>query len=418
MIEKKMPSVQTKIPMEFKTCPVLAHWAERVDEVQSQSVALVLGVFSTTGELLWSNRGMQILLHAIRGDDATCDCFMNPTFRQLAAMQESDGVVFEGIVTLGDRDDPGVSLKGRVYRQSSEVLVVCEYDVVELVRINNDLVAMNREISILQRKLTHENRRLEDTLATLRESEEKYHHLQQQLAHVARLSTMGEMAAGIAHEMNQPLHAIATFAKACHNVLLQDDIRLDQLRDWNESIAVATGRAGETIKRLLAFANRSESQFVPTVLREVIEESLSFFACKMRFHQVTVHTQIDAADLLVKIDRIQIQQLLVNLFQNAGEALAEKTDGARRVSVRAALAGKFVEISVADNGPGLEGCDVPKIFDPFFSTKPNSMRMGLAISRTIVEAHGGQIWAVSAPEGGAAFHFTLPAAAEGSGDVP
>ena len=229
---------------------------------------------------------------------------------------------------------------------------------------------------------------------------------------------MGEMAAGIAHEVGQPLHSITTFAKACGNLLSRDEIRLDQLREWNQAIAVAAGRGGAIIKRLRAFLGKSEPRFALAAVREVIEESLSFFAFETRDRRVTVHSQIDAAGLLVRIERIQIQQLLVNLLQNACEAVAERTEGERQVRVRAALAGEFVEVSVADNGPGLTGCDISKLFDPFFSTKPDGMGMGLAICRTIVEAHGGKIWAVSSPEGGAAFHFTLPVAVEGSSDVP
>ena len=128
-MESKIASVPPRFPWNPTTCRVPAHWAERVDEAQNQSAALVLGVFSTSGELMWSSRGMQIVLHAVSGDYAPCDCFVNPTFQQFAAMQESDGVVFEGSFTLGNRCDPGVSLKGRVYRQSNELLVVCEYDV-------------------------------------------------------------------------------------------------------------------------------------------------------------------------------------------------------------------------------------------------------------------------------------------------
>lgn len=249
-------------------------------------------------------------------------------------------------------------------------------------------------------------------------AEEEHHRLQQELAHVARLSTMGEMVAGIAHEVSQPLHSITTFAKACSNLLSRDEVRLDQLREWNQAIAVAAGRGGAIIKRLRAFLSKSEPQFALTAVREVIEESLSFFAFEIRDRRVTVHAQIYVADLLVRIERIQIQQLLVNLLQNACEALAERTEGEGQVRVGAAVAGEFVEVSVADNGPGLMGCDISKLFDPFFSTKPNGMGMGLGICRTIVEAHGGTIWAVSSPEGGAAFHFTLPVAAEGSSDVP
>ena len=150
-MESKQPSNPAKIPTESTACRVPAQWAHRVDEAQNRSAALVLGVFSTSGDLLWSSRGMQMVLHAISGDYAPCDCFVNPTFQQLAAMQESDGVVFEGRITLSNPYDPGVSLIGRVYRQPNELLVVCEYDVLELAALNDQLAAMNREISNLQR---------------------------------------------------------------------------------------------------------------------------------------------------------------------------------------------------------------------------------------------------------------------------
>jgi PAS domain S-box-containing protein len=248
-------------------------------------------------------------------------------------------------------------------------------------------------------------------------AEDKYRQLWQQLTHVARLSTMGEMVAGIAHELNQPLHSIATLAKACSNVLSQDQVRLAPLREWNQAIAAAAVRGGKIIKGLRAFVSKSVLRLVPTAIGEVLEESFSFFAFEMRYHQVNLHAQIDAADLVVRIDRVQIQQVLVNLLQNACEALEEKTEAARHVWIHVTEAGKFVDVSVADNGPGLKGCDVAKIFDPFFTTKPNGMGMGLAISRTIVEAHGGQIWVAPATTGTVAFHFTLPVAAERSSDA-
>ena len=250
-----------------------------------------------------------------------------------------------------------------------------------------------------------------------KQAEEEHHRLQQQLAHVARLTTMGEMVAGIAHEVNQPLHSIATFAKACNNVLSRDEVRLDQLREWNQAIGVAARRAGEIIKRLRAFLRKSEGKLVPTPVRKVIEESLSLVAFEIRDHRIIVDTQIDAADLVVRIERVQVQQLLVNLLQNACEALDERTVGMRQVRIRAAVTGEFIEVSVADNGPGLKGGEVAKIFDPFFTTKLNGMGMGLAISRTIVEAHGGQIWATSILDGGAMFHFTLPVAVGGLSDA-
>ena len=179
-MKSKMPSVPHEIPTESTICGLPAHWAERVAEAQNYSAALVIGVFSTSGELLWFNRGMQIALNVGSGDHAPCDYFVNPTFQRLIAMPESDGVVFEGLITLSNRYDPGVSLKGRVYRQPSEILIVCEYDVMELARLNNEVAAINREVSNLQRTLMHEKRRLEDTLAKLGEANDQLKTLNEQ----------------------------------------------------------------------------------------------------------------------------------------------------------------------------------------------------------------------------------------------
>ena len=250
-----------------------------------------------------------------------------------------------------------------------------------------------------------------------KQAEETHHRLQQQSVHAARLSTMAEMLAGIAHELNQPLHSIATLAKACGNVLSQDKVGLEQLREWNAAIAVAAVRGGKIIKGLRALLGKSEPQCMPTPVREVIDESLALVGFELRERQVVVHTQVEAADVVVGIERVQIQQVLVNLLQNACEAFAEKSERARRVTIRVAAAGEFIDVSVADNGPGLQGCDVSKIFDPFFTTKSSGMGMGLAISRTIVEAHGGRTWAVAPPGGGVTFHFTLPVATEGLSGV-
>jgi two-component system sensor kinase FixL len=189
------------------------------------------------------------------------------------------------------------------------------------------------------------------------------------------------------------------------------------VRQWNEEISAAAVRAGEIIKRLRFFLGRSETQRQPAGIREIIDESVALVAFETRRVGVTVCREFDDTNPEVYVDRLQIQQVMVNLLHNACEALEEKTGGARILTIRAAAAGEYVEVSVADNGSGLKAPEDPNIFEPFVTAKPEGLGMGLAISRTIVEAHGGRIWATANPKEGATFHFTLPGAGGGQSDV-
>jgi PAS domain S-box-containing protein len=244
-------------------------------------------------------------------------------------------------------------------------------------------------------------------------AEEERYRLQQQLAHVARLSTLGEMVAGIAHDVNQPLYSIMNYAKACSNVFAQETPNQDKLREWNERIAAEAGRAGEIIKRMRDLVRKAAVRRLPTSIREVVDESLSLISFETHGLRVNVCKDIAESVFCAYFDRIQIQQVLVNLLRNACEALVDRPLNERRLTIRAIAAGGFVEVVVADNGPGVTGVESAKIFEPFFTSKPAGLGMGLAISKSIIDAHGGRIWVTAIPEGGAAFHFTLPSTTEG-----
>jgi len=242
-----------------------------------------------------------------------------------------------------------------------------------------------------------------------KQAEDRMCQMQDQLAHVSRLSTMGEMAAGIAHEVNQPLYSILNFAKACGNVLSAENRPgLEQLRDWTEEIALAAARAGQIVAQLRRFARRSESVRLPASLHEIVDESVQLVASEARRHGADVRLELADFPAAVWVDRIQIQQVMVNLLQNAYEAMDDDHAARRQVTIRTERAGDTVEVSVADTGPGIPTEPGLKIFDAFVTTKPEGLGMGLAISTTIVESHGGRIWAGVNREGGATFHFTLP----------
>ena len=220
---------------------------------------------------------------------------------------------------------------------------------------------------------------------------------------------MGELVAGIGHELNQPLYAIVNFSKACRNVLgAQGSLDRTSLREWIEEIARAAGRAGAIVARLRDFTRRTELTLAPASLNKIVEESVRLLAFEARRLGVQVTCELPSPAPLVTVDRLQIQQVLVNLLSNAYEALDAPDVPLRRVQIHVGTADGEVEVCVADNGHGLPPDGHVRIFDPFVTTKPAGLGMGLAISRTIVEAHGGRLWAGPSAAGGAAFHFTLP----------
>jgi PAS domain S-box-containing protein len=239
--------------------------------------------------------------------------------------------------------------------------------------------------------------------------EEDLQHMRLQLTHVARLSTLGEMAAELAHELNHPLYAILNYTKASRNVLTEEGPPdLDRLREWNEEIAEIASSAGEAVKRLRSFARRGESPRTACRVEEIVEEAMRLVAVETRRAGVTVETSFPAASPPVDVDRVQIQQVLVNLLSNAVEAMQATPAETRRTTIRTSVRDGAVEVAVADRGPGLPPGNESKMFEPFVTTKPEGMGMGLSIARSIVEAHGGALWAESNAEGGATFRFTLP----------
>ena len=234
------------------------------------------------------------------------------------------------------------------------------------------------------------------------------------LAHMTRLSTMGELVAGIAHEVRQPLYAIANFATAASISLRSVDPEqpidaacLDDLREFNDGVRRASARANEIIKRLREFARKGEQRRENIKINHVVRDSIELVAFEARQYQATVETELagDLPDVLA--DRIQCEQVIVNLLHNAYEAFADRKLP-RRVILRTRRAGEFLEIQVEDNGPGIPPDDQLKCFEAFHTTKREGMGMGLAISRTIVEDHDGRLWVTTNPHGGATFHVTLP----------
>ncbi|MGX8010004.1 PAS domain S-box protein [Mesorhizobium sp. ORM8.1] len=238
-------------------------------------------------------------------------------------------------------------------------------------------------------------------------SEARIQEQQQELLHMARFTALGEMASTLAHEINQPLTAITNYLKGSRRLLEKSkDDNADLLREAVERAAEQALRAGDVIRHLRDFVARGESERQVERLTTIIEEASSLALVGAREADVRVSYELDPAAELVLTDRIQIQQVLLNLMRNAVEAMQGAPRRELRMVTRARPDG-MAEVSVRDTGPGLAPEISAQLFQPFVTTKKQGMGVGLSICRTIVESHGGHIWAEAIPDGGTAFRFTL-----------
>src|SRR2546422_4072553 len=238
---------------------------------------------------------------------------------------------------------------------------------------------------------------------------------QASLAHVTRVTTLGEVTASFAHELNQPLAAIVNNANACLGLLPRGRHDLDEVREALGDIVGDAERASAIIERVRGLAKRSPLERVPLRLVDVVDDVVALAAAESAARRVAIRTDV-AGDLpLVLGDRVQLQQVLLNLVVNGMDAMSKAEEADRRLEIRGRSethdGTQAITISVQDRGIGLQAGHTERIFEAFYTTKPHGMGMGLAISRSIIEAHGGRLWAESNRGPGATFSFRLPAAA-------
>jgi two-component system sensor kinase FixL len=244
-------------------------------------------------------------------------------------------------------------------------------------------------------------------------TEARLQELQAELVHISRLTAMGEMAAALAHELNQPLSAIASYMKGSRRLLERPtEKEIGQIRDAMDKAAEQALRAGQIIRRLRDFVSRGETERHVESVKKLIEEASALALVGTKEHGVRVAFRLDPHRDLVLVDKVQIQQILLNLIRNGIEAM----EGSARKELVIASAPherKFVEISVADTGSGIAPEIASKLFQPFVTTKRQGMGVGLSISHSIVENHGGQMRAEPNTGGGTVFRFTLPSVTSG-----
>jgi two-component system sensor kinase FixL len=251
-------------------------------------------------------------------------------------------------------------------------------------------------------------------LTEQQQTQARMQELQSELVHISRLSAMGEMASALAHELNQPLAAISNYMKGSRRLLADSsDPNRAKIENAMDRAAEQAIRAGQIIRRLRDFVARGESEKRVESLSKMIEEAGALGLAGAREQGVLIRFNLDPGYDLVLVDRVQIQQVLVNLFRNALEAM---TRSARRelIASNKPVHDDMIEVSVSDTGHGFADDVEKNLFQTFFTTKDTGMGVGLSISRSIIEAHGGRMWAESNQEGGATFRFTLPAASSES----
>ncbi|MBS0248620.1 MAG: PAS domain S-box protein [Proteobacteria bacterium] len=253
-------------------------------------------------------------------------------------------------------------------------------------------------------------------LTERQQTEQRLQELQSELVHISRLTAMGEMASTLAHELNQPLAAISNYLKGSQRILDGDGgDKLPLLRDALGKASEQAGRAGQIIRRLRDFVARGESERRVESITKLVEEASALALVGVKDRGIRVQFKFDPQVDLVLADRVQVQQVLLNLIRNAMDAMEEAPTRDLAISVTADGGGQ-VRVSVSDTGSGIAPEIAEHLFQPFMTTKRQGMGVGLSISRTIIEAHGGRIWVEPNPRGGTTFNFTLAAVQEGDVD--
>ena len=315
----------------------------------------------------------------------------------LQRLHPEDRGLFRKILTKAERSDGGYEAEYRIALPDGQSRWIASRGRVELSGAGTPTRVRGVSVDITARK----------------QAEADVLQQRSELAHLSRVTMLGELSGSMAHELNQPLMAILSNAQAAQRFMAHDDVDLDEVRDILADIVEQDNRAGEVIRRLRLLLKKGEVHQQPLDLNDAVREVLKLVRSDLVNQGVTTHTELAPVLPAVNGDRVQLQQVLLNLLMNACDAMNQNAPADRQLVVRTELSnGAGVRFSVSDHGTGIDPEKVEQVFEPFFSTKAHGLGLGLSVCRTIISAHNGELWAANNREGGASFYFTLPVHAE------
>ncbi len=267
-------------------------------------------------------------------------------------------------------------------------------------------------------ELSNVNIDLQAEIAERIRAEEEVQLRQAELAHVARQNTMGEMASGLAHEINQPLAAIVNYMRGSIRRINKDVVQTSELLPVMEQSAMQAERAGRIINRIQNFLRKEEASPTIVDINQIAREAAEFIEPEARRHSIAIRLMLSKDALLVLADPVGIEQVILNLINNALEAMKNEKTGKPEVTVTTSvIEGKYAEVAISDMGPGIPADSVARVFDPFFTTKPGGLGMGLSICRSIIETHGNKLSVEHNSHGGVTLKFRLPISNENNKDA-
>lgn len=403
-------------------------WRDILDEYSDAAKSLLIGVFRLDGTLVYANAGMQVLLDTEKGDHSPSDYFVNPSFQRLASLPDDENPIFEGLLTAGNGYDISRTIIAKVFRDTRQMLIIGEYDVLELDRLNRQLIESNREINNLQRQLIKEKKMVEKTLAELKAT-------QSMLIHSEKMNALGKLVAGVAHEVNNPIAFISSnlyslktsFYDIVHAYEALEDITqksdprgqtqsirdeydidfiFEDFDDLHKALTEGVARVTKIVRDLRTFSRLDEGEQKEIFIEENISSTLTLAKPELKKRNIHVRVSISHLPAILCYPS-ELNQVFLNLIINAAQSM----ENGGTLDITGKVENNEIWLYFSDTGCGISEEIVGKIFDPFFTTKPVGSGTGLGLSlayQIITDKHKGSIDVESTVGKGTVFTIKIP----------